>query len=256
MSNSPHARPAHRNSGATPVNEGPDKKDVVAEKGKNEAADLKNQAAGSGERVLDTAKDKAAEVKDEATQQAQNLFGQLKEDVQGYVGPQQERVAATVRSISDEINALSKGEKPQSSYVTGLLGSVSGQVDSLASSLENKDPQALLGDVRRFAARRPGTFLALAAGIGLLAGRATRGVKDSDDVATDKQGVKEYFGAADPAERTEHTARTERHAPTATAPRTSTGGDTYAMNAPSDPARTYTDRVPGTTYPDQEDNRR
>ncbi|WP_156125518.1 hypothetical protein [Kocuria sp. ZOR0020] len=197
MSNHPNARPTPQDTGATRVNDESNTKDVVAQKSKNEANQLKNQAAGSGERVAETAKDKAGNVKDEAVNQAQDLFGQLKGDVQGYVGPQQERAASTARSISDEIGAISRGEQPQSNYVGGALGGLSGYADSFASALENKDPQELLGDVRHFASRRPGTFLALAAGIGLLAGRATRGAKDSDEVPTDAQGAKEFFGTAE-----------------------------------------------------------
>ncbi|KAA9394829.1 ATP synthase F0 subunit B [Kocuria coralli] len=248
MSNDPNARPVHGGAGATRTDGAPDKKDIVAEKGKDEAQQLKEQTAGSGERMADTAKDKAADVKNEASHQAQDLLGQLKDDAQGYVGPQQERAASTVRSISDEISALSRGEQPQSNYVAGLLGSVSGQVDSLASSLENKDAQELLGDVRRFAARRPGTFLAIAAGIGFVAGRVTRGAKDSDDVATDREGVKEYFGAADQHDRT--------GGPASGSQAGQTSESAFTTPGQPEPTRTYTDRVPGTVYPDQEGDRR
>ncbi|GAA2505112.1 hypothetical protein GCM10009859_00100 [Kocuria salsicia] len=254
MTNNSKARPAHRDAGATPVNGGPDKKDIVAEKGKAEAQQLRNNAAGSGERVKETAKEKTAEVKNEAVNQAQDLLGRLKDDLQGYVGPQQERVATTARSISDEVSALSNGKKPETQYVAGLLGNVAGPVEALASSLENKEPKELLGDARRFAARRPGTFLAVAAGIGLLAGRATRSVKDSDEVASSRQDVKEYFGMEQPEERMMPAGTSaQTYTPS---PATGTSGDTYAVDEPADPSRTYTDRVPGTVYPDQKGNRR
>jgi hypothetical protein len=244
------------------------KKDVAAEQGKAEANQLKHEAAGSGQRVKETAKEQAGAVKQEATAQAQNLLGQLRSDLRDQVAPQQERIASSVRSVSDEINALSRGEKPETDFVTGLLGSVSGRVDSVAASLENKDAQDLLQDVRRFAARRPGTFLALAAGIGLLAGRATRGVKDSDEIATDRQGAKEYFGVS--GRQDQGTAAGTGVATGAvydqgydrnlTATETSgyTPADPYAYRSDEqgEAARTYTDRVPGTVYPDQEGDRR
>ncbi|MFF0991061.1 hypothetical protein [Kocuria nitroreducens] len=244
------------------------KKDVAADKGKAEANQLKNEAAESGQRVKETAKDQAVAVKDEAVNQAQGLLGQLQSGIKEQVGPQQERIATTVRSVSDEINALSRGEKPETDFVAGLLGNVSGRVDSFASSLENKDAKDLLADVRRFAARRPGTFLAVAAGVGLLAGRATRGVKDSDEIATDRQGAKEFFGVS--GQQGQGTGTTSGVSTGAvydqgydrnlTATETSgyTPADPYAYRSDEqgEAARTYTDRVPGTVYPDQEGDRR
>ena len=185
--------------------------------------------------MKETAKEQVGAAKDEAVSQANDLLGRVKEDLRGYVGPQQERLASTVRSVSNEVDAISRGEKPESEYVSGLLGNVSGTVNSLASSLENKDPQQLLNDVRRFAARRPGTFLAIAAGVGLIAGRATRSAKDSDEIGGDDR---------------DSVARTQ--APAYGTPGT---GDTYAYRNDSrdEGTRTYTDRVPGTVYPDQRD---
>lgn len=237
MSNKNNQRPGGQQANAHGSTDAPSKKDIAAETSKAEGQQLKNEAAGSGRRVKETAKDQAVAAKDEAVDQAQDLLGQLKNDLQSYVGPQQERVASTARSVSDEVTALSQGKKPETDYVTGLLGSVSGTVDSFASSLENKDPQQLLGDVRRFAARRPGTFLAIAAGIGLLAGRATRSAKDSDEIGDNSDTT------------------------VANQPRvygTPAADETYAYRAETETAapRTYTDQVPGSVYPGQDGERR
>lgn len=194
MNKSSNDRPAHRNPGATSVNGDQNKKDAVAAESKQQAQHLKSQTQNSGQRVADTAKSTAQQVKNEATGQAQNLLGQLKGDLQQYVGPQQEKVAGTARTLSNEVNALAQGQKPETNYVTGLLSNVAGPVESVTRALETKEPGELLNDVRRFAARRPGTFLAIAAGVGLLAGRATRSVKDSDEIATSGQDVKDYLG--------------------------------------------------------------
>lgn len=267
MTNTPNDAPrndagSRRASGTTSDS----KKDVAAQSGKAEANQLKNEAAGSGQRVKETAKEQAGNVKDEAVQQAKGLVGQLKSDIGDQVRPQQERLASTVRSLSDEIGAISRGEKPETDYVAGLLGNVSGQVDSLASSLENKDGKDLLDDVRRFAARRPGVFLAVAGGIGLLAGRVTRGAKDSDEISTDKQGAQQYFGVGGQQEQSTRTGESagarydQGYDRNLTATETSgyTPADPYAYSSEEqgEAARTYTDRVPGTVYPDQEGNRR
>lgn len=246
-------------SGAPAATGSPSKKDVAAQEGKAQAHQLKDEAADSGERVKGTVKEQAGAVKDEAAHQAQDLLGKLKSDAQEYVEPQQERLASTVRSVSDELHALANGEQPESHYVTGLLGKAAGRAGSLADSLEHKDAQDLLQDVRRFAARRPGTFLAIAAGIGLLAGRVTRGARDSDDVPTDSTGVKEYFGGGQNSDSGTGTSAGGGHQRGGQRDvSTSAGtGDPYAYRTEEQdqPMRTYTDRVPGTVYPDQEERR-
>ena len=236
MSNKNNQRPGGHQANTQGSTEAPSKKDIAAETSKAEGQQLKNEAAGSGRRVKETAKDQAVAAKDEAAHQAKDLLGQLKDDVQGYVGPQQERLASTVRSVSNEVNAISQGKKPETDYVSGLLGNVSGTVDSFAASLENKNAEDLLGDVRRFAARRPGTFLAIAAGIGLLAGRATRSAKDSDEIGNNNdstEGQPRVYGTPAADETYAYRAETEAAAP-----------------------RTYTDQVPGSVYPGQDGERR
>lgn len=236
MSNKNNQRPGGHQANTQGSTEAPSKKDIAAETGKAEGQHLKNEAAGSGRRVKETAKDQAVAAKDEAAHQAKDLLGQLKDDLQSYVGPQQERLASTARSVSDEVNAISQGQKPETDYISGLLGNVSGTVDSFAASLENKNAEDLLGDVRRFAARRPGTFLAIAAGIGLLAGRATRSAKDSDEIGSSNNadgGQPRAYGTPAADETYAYRVETEATAP-----------------------RTYTDQVPGSAYPGQDGERR
>ena len=108
----------------------------------------------------------------------------------------------------------------------------------------------------------------LAAGIGLLAGRATRGVKDSDEIATDRQGAKEYFGVSGRQDQGTQggtgvatgAVYDQGYDRNLTATETSgyTPADPYAYRSDEqgEAARTYTDRVPGTVYPDQEGDRR
>ena len=268
--------PNDRTVGQTDGTESTSKKDAA----KNEAGALKNEAAGAGQDVKDTAKEQAVAVKDEATDQAKDLLNQLKGDISvgqiaNDLGQQaQGPAASTVRSLSDEIDALSRGEKPETEYVTGALSKVNQQLQSLASALENKQPNELLDEVRRFAGRRPGAFLAAALSVGLLAGRATRSAKDSDEIGTDRDGAKEYFGLSGqqsggaqgtPGAQAGAAVPTaveydESYEPRLTETETSgyTPGDPYAYRSDEqgEAARTHTDRVPGTVYPEQEGDRR
>ncbi|MBF4577558.1 hypothetical protein [Frondihabitans sp. VKM Ac-2883] len=51
---------------------------------------------------------------------------------------------------------------------------LSGRAGSAASWLDGRDPGSLVDEVKQFAAQKPGTFIAIAAGAGLLAGRLTK----------------------------------------------------------------------------------
>ncbi|KNH11600.1 hypothetical protein ACU18_18885, partial [Arthrobacter sp. ZBG10] len=59
---------------------------------------------------------------------------------------------------------------------TDLIREAAERTSSIAGWLENRDPGSLLSEVQTFARNKPGTFLLLAAGAGILAGRLTRGL--------------------------------------------------------------------------------
>lgn len=61
---------------------------------------------------------------------------------------------------------------------TDLAREVSQRTDAFAQWLEEHEPGDLIAAAKSFARERPGTFLALAAGAGVLAGRLTRGMKE------------------------------------------------------------------------------
>lgn len=193
MNDYPNRRPAQPNVAPVQPTETVEQKEIIAQLSQLEADKLKEQTRHSGENVAEHTKQVAGAVKEETVTQAKDLAGQIREDLQQYVGPQQQKIAATVRTISDEIDAISRGEKPQSDYITGFLGQASGYVNSVATSLEQKQPQEILTDVRRFASRRPGLFLAAALGVGILAGRATRNLGENDQVPSSTEEVKEYL---------------------------------------------------------------
>ena len=82
---------------------------------------------------------------------------------------------------------------------TALARQASGRAHSVASWLEHREPQDVLQEVQRFARRRPGSFLAIAAVGGLLAGRLTRGLTSEDSNDDSTSGANSEKGSTDPA---------------------------------------------------------
>jgi hypothetical protein len=142
---------------------------------KEEASNVAGQAATAAQGVAHTAKEEAANVAYEAKHSAQDLLGQAKSGLTSQAGTQQQKAAEGIRTISSQLQSMAEAPDQQG-VASDLIRQAAQRSESVASWLENKQPGDLLGEVQKFARNRPGTFLLLAAGAGILAGRLTRGL--------------------------------------------------------------------------------
>ncbi|MDE8589347.1 hypothetical protein [Arthrobacter sp. NQ4] len=142
---------------------------------KEEAADVARTAAGSAQNVAQTAKEEAANVAHEAKANAQDLLHQAKSGLTSQAGTQQQKAAEGIRNISTQLHSMANAPDQQG-MAGDLVRQAAERTSSMATWLENREPGDLLNEVQRFARNRPGTFLLLAAGAGVLAGRLTRGL--------------------------------------------------------------------------------
>ncbi|MEU3475905.1 MULTISPECIES: hypothetical protein [Nocardiaceae] len=142
---------------------------------KEQAGAVAGTAADAGKHVANIAGDQAHQVAGEVKSQAQDLLGQTREELTTQAAAQQQRVAGGLRALSDEFSSMAtNSDKP--GIATDLTRQASQHAHTVASWLEDREPGQVLDEVTRFARRKPGTFLALAAGAGLLAGRLGRGL--------------------------------------------------------------------------------
>jgi hypothetical protein len=143
---------------------------------KDEAADVKRQAADSAQSVAETAKTEAANVAAEVKTNARDLLYQAKSDLTDQAGTQQQRAAEGIRTVSSQLSTMADASD-QPGVATDLVRQAAERSRSVATWLENRDPGSLLEEVKSFARQRPGTFLMVAAGAGLLAGRLGRSLQ-------------------------------------------------------------------------------
>jgi hypothetical protein len=87
---------------------------------------------------------------------------------------QQHKAADQLHSLADEIHEMA-AKGGQSSMATEVARQASERIHGAASWLEHREPGDLFDEVRNFARRRPGAFLAGAVVAGVVAGRLTRG---------------------------------------------------------------------------------
>jgi hypothetical protein len=149
---------------------------------KDQAADLGQNAVQAGKHAADTAKEQASAVTAEAARQGKDLARQAQSELAAQASQQQQRLAGSLHALGNELASMaSRSENP--GVATDLVHQAAGTTRHVASWLEDREPGQLLEDVKTFARQRPGLFIALAAGVGVAAGRLTRGLADggSDD---------------------------------------------------------------------------
>lgn len=139
-----------------------------------------DRVRGAGSHVAGTAAEEASNVKSEVSHQARNLVGQVRSQLTSQVSTQQEKAAGGIRSVSDELRSMADSSQSQG-MASNLVSQAASRADDVAGWLEGRDPSDLLEDVKRFARRQPGVFIALAAGAGILVGRLAKSLTSGSD---------------------------------------------------------------------------
>jgi hypothetical protein len=128
------------------------------------------------------------------------------------VADQTKRVASeaadSLRALADQLDDM-RSTTDDSGIAPEMMRHVAGQVRSAVSWLDDRRPGELVEQVRGFARRKPGMFLAGAALAGVLVGRLTRGVvsAQSDEPEEDKKAVPRQRRAPQPVGAHDHPTR-------------------------------------------------
>jgi hypothetical protein len=165
---------------------------------KSEAANVKDTAAGAAAGVKDVAKSEATNVAQEAKYQARNLVDQTRSELRGQASNQQSAFAERLHGWASELGSMAS-KSDESGPMSDLAQEASRRVGEFSHWLDNHEPADLLNEVKRYARRKPGTFLALCAAAGVVAGRLTRGaVGANTSVDSDRESTpaRAYDGGA------------------------------------------------------------
>jgi uncharacterized protein YjbJ (UPF0337 family) len=155
------AMPSHEAAGVTPKTE--------------------SETESKAEVAKDTVKHVAAETEQHVGELAREAWGQAREVMGRATGAartqadqQTARAASGLMSLSDQLRALSDGRSAEAGDLGQYAGKAGEQLARFSRRLEAGGIQGLFDDISRFARRRPGQFVLLAAGAGFIAGRAVR----------------------------------------------------------------------------------
>ena len=209
-------------------------REVVAE----QAGALKDEVVEGGGRVIDTAKDRAGDVVDEAKFQATDLLRQTQAELRVQATIQQQRVADGLKAVSDELNQMARNSS--GGLAADLVSRAAARTGRVASYLDARDPGSLVRELKAYAARRPGAFIAAAVVAGAVAGRLTRslasGPADDASPATGSaapRGLREQTPVRPPEVRRPTIQNASTYTTTPGAPTDAT--TPAASTAPTDP---------------------
>lgn len=139
----------------------------------DQARSLVEDGQDATKQVGETARREASHVVEDVKEEASNLFEELGADVRAQAAIQQDKIATNLREISQELRGMLESSSSGSS-ASLLVDQAARHSGKVAQWLENREPGDLVHEVKDFARKRPGAFLGLALGAGLLAGRITR----------------------------------------------------------------------------------
>jgi hypothetical protein len=155
------------------ANQAKDTAKETAGQAKEQAKQVGSTAADAGQRVASTTKDQASRVATDALGQARELYSQATEQLSEQASKQQQNAASALHTLGDDLSKMHE-QHEGGGLAAELVQNVSQRADSIAEWLENREPGEVLDEVKQFAARRPGLFIALAAVTGVVAARATK----------------------------------------------------------------------------------
>lgn len=228
---------------------------------------VRDEAAGVGQSVKDagghvgqTATDQVMEVAAETKQQARSLLEQGRQQLHEQAAFRQEQLALRLTTVADELRELAHSSS--SDTVGELTRHSADQLHQVASWLHDREPSALIDEVRSFARRRPGVFLLGAALAGVVAGRLTgasvpaiRQAGESRSTVSPTPPVPQVrrqdtgTSTRQPAPVTTYTAPPSSQPPVGAAPRVSGTSEGYPQpRPPMDPTQRmsrYPDDEPG-----------
>jgi uncharacterized protein YjbJ (UPF0337 family) len=160
-----------------PVQNGDGSTTEVAKAQAGEVADTAKQA---GAQVAGTVKEQAGQVTAEAKNQAKQLLSQAQWELSEQAAATQQRVSEGLHALAEELSGMARNSE-QDGVATDLARQAADKARQAAGWLADRDPGSLLDEVRSFARHKPGTYLAIALGAGVLAGRLTRGLTAPTD---------------------------------------------------------------------------
>ncbi|GAA4343744.1 hypothetical protein [Microbacterium rhizosphaerae] len=140
---------------------------------KEQASRVADSAVDAGKDVMGVAKSEAGNVVEEAKYQARDLLHQAQDELRQQASHQQTRLSQGLRSVGDDLHRMASASDTKG-VASDLVRQAARRTHSAASWLAARDPEGVLRELKSYARRRPGVFIAGAIVAGAVVGRLTR----------------------------------------------------------------------------------
>lgn len=144
---------------------------------KEQAQQVAGSAAEQRQHVAGVAQEHAKKITGEAKDQVRGLMDEASTQLDEQSRTQKTKLAETLRGFGEDLESMSSSDSKSTGPAQKLVQQAAHQAQDLAAHLEDREPQELLDDVRRFARQKPATFVLGALVAGVVVGRLTRGSK-------------------------------------------------------------------------------
>ena len=161
----------------------------VTQAAADKAGEVSQHAGEQAQAVAGTAVEQARQVGSEAASQARDLVGQARQQGKQQAETQIQELADALAKLGQQGRALLAGRRQDAGPLPDLAEQVIAKVEDLAERTRTGGVDGLASQGRTIAARRPGAFLAGAAGLGLVVGRLLRAgaLQSAQGKSPDKQ---------------------------------------------------------------------
>jgi hypothetical protein len=155
-----------------------------------------DQAVEAGRDVKDAATQQIGDLAGQAKDQARNVMDEARGELRRQADDQAHRLSGTVHQASEQLRSMADSTQPGTvADVTRQVGTTLGR---LADTMERDGIQGIADDVRSFARRQPGVFLAGAALAGFCVARLLRSGAMSSANGGASSGVSDAVGRGSP----------------------------------------------------------
>jgi hypothetical protein len=125
-----------------------------ADQAKELGRDLKQKASQLGDSVSQTARDQAAGLKDAAA----GIGSKATDKVNNIISDQRSASADYVKGFAQAVHRAAGEFEQDIPQASRWIRGVAGQIDSVADAVREREPRELLNDVQHFARRQPALF--------------------------------------------------------------------------------------------------
>src|SRR5262245_18559499 len=152
--------------------------------GEDTAGSKTEAAKDSARHVAAETQERTGELARETADQVRHVVGQASGEARQQADVQAARAASGLQTMAQQLRALSDGRPGDAGPIVDYARRASNQMAQWSHRLETGGAQGVMSDVARYARRRPGQFLLVAAGAGFVAGRLVRAAKGEDGSPT------------------------------------------------------------------------